>query len=386
MALVRTSLAKNTFRRLVLGKPRGGKSSLKKLTIEPGDGRLRLLYRHATQDVTKHGDAEHALAEIESALGVTLFSAHLFTPAGTPQFEINKKGEGRLTRGPAAEPAALAPRPHDRPKHRKITPADAPWMAPLGLASPEGVVLESMQGKFRQLEKFVEIVDRLVAEAGLLGKGPVSIVDMGSGKGYLTFGVWHHLAKNLGAAVSVTGIEARPELVELCNAAASTHGCTGLRFIAGSIAGTEIPRAGVVIALHACDTATDDALFHAASSGATVIVSAPCCHKEIRPQLRPPAGMEPLLRDGIQKERMAELLTDAVRARLLEGAGYRTQVFEFISTEHTAKNTMITGVRIEAPDEAQMRAAQGEAASLLSAFGIKRQRLAERFGIVPPGE
>ncbi|HEY5551099.1 MAG TPA: SAM-dependent methyltransferase [Opitutaceae bacterium] len=381
LALVRASLSQGTFRRLVLGKPRGG-SSLRKLAVEPGTGRFQLLYTHATRDITKHGDLAHVLAEVEAALGTSLFSAHLFTPTGTPQFEINKKGEGRLTRGPAAVPAEIKVKPHDRQKLRRITPANAPWMHPLGLATADGAILESMQGKYRQLEKFVEIVDRLLADAALREAGPLHVVDMGSGKGYLTFGVWHHLRLNLGIEASVTGIEARPELVELCNNAATAHGCAGLRFIAGEIGAVEVPPAEMVIALHACDTATDDALFHAVSTGARVIVSAPCCHKEVRLQLKPPADLEPLLRDGIQRERMAELLTDAVRARLLEASGYKTQVFEFISTEHTAKNTMITGVRVQSPRQERIDAARAEAAALLARFGIAHQRLAERIGVL----
>ena len=381
LALVRASIGQGTFRRLVLGKPRGG-SSLRKLTVEPeGGGKFQLLYTHATRDITKHGDTAHVLAEIESTLGASLFSAHLFTPTGTPQFEVNKKGEGRLTRGPAAVPAETKVKPHDRQKLRRITPADAPWMHALGLATSEGAILESMQGKYRQLEKFVEIVDRLVAEAGLREHGPLHVVDMGSGKGYLTFGVWHHLKLNLGIETTVIGIEARAELVELCNNAANTHGCAGLRFIAGEIGEVTVPTAEIVIALHACDTATDDALFHAVSTGARVIVSAPCCQKEVRPQLKAPAELEPLMRDGIQRERMAELLTDAVRARLLEASGYRTQVFEFVSTEHTAKNTMITGVRTEPPNPDRSACGRAEAAALLARFGVVRQRLAERLRV-----
>jgi hypothetical protein len=384
LAIVRTSLGQGTFRRLVLGKPRGS-SSLKKLTIEPeGGGRFQLLYTHATRDITKHGDLAHVLAEVEAALGTSLFSAHMFTPTATPQFEINKKGEGRLTRGPAAVPAEVKVKPHDRPKLRRITPANAPWMHALGLATIEGAVLESMQGKYRQLEKFIEIVDRLVAEASLLEGAPLHIVDMGSGKGYLTFGVWHHLRRNLKIEAHVTGIETRAELVILCNNAAAAHGCEGLRFVAGEIGTVELPPSEIVIALHACDTATDDALAHAIATGARIIVSAPCCHKEVRPQLKPPTELEPLLRDGIQRERMAELVTDAVRARLLEASGYRTQVFEFISTEHTAKNTMITGVRAESPRKERSDAARAEAVALLARFGITHQRLAERLGVIAP--
>jgi hypothetical protein len=240
-----------------------------------------------------------------------------------------------------------------------------------------------MQGKYRQLEKFIEIVDRLIAEADLPAGAPLTVVDMGSGKGYLTFGLWHHLTGNLGVAATVTGVESRPELVELCNSVATANNCTGLSFVAGEIADTKIPPAEIVIALHACDTATDDALFQAAVSGARIIVSAPCCQKELRHQLRAPAGLEPLLRDGIQKERMSEMLTDAVRARLLEGAGYHTQVFEFISTEHTAQNTMITGVLTKERDEARTAAAREEAAALLRAFGIEHHRLADHFAVRP---
>jgi hypothetical protein len=239
-----------------------------------------------------------------------------------------------------------------------------------------------MQGKYRQLEKFIEIVDRLVSEAGLLEAGPLHVVDMGSGKGYLTFGVWHHLKLNLGIEATVVGIDSRAELVELCNNAATAHGCAGLSFIAGEIGAVTVPPAEIVIALHACDTATDDALFHAVSTGARVIVSAPCCQKEVRPQLKSPAELEPLLRDGIQRERMAELVTDAVRARLLEASGYRTQVFEFVSTEHTAKNTMITGVKIEPPNPDQSATARAEATAMLTHFGISRQRLAEHLEIL----
>jgi hypothetical protein len=255
-------------------------------------------------------------------------------------------------------------------------------MHPLGLATADGAVLESMQGKYRQLEKFVEIVDRLVAEAGLLEAGPLHIVDMGSGKGYLTFGLWHHLRRNLGIEAQVTGIETRAELVLLCNDTAAAHGCEGLRFIAGEIHSVELQPAEIVIALHACDTATDDTLAHAIATGARVIVSAPCCHKEVRPQLQPPAELEPLLRDGIQRERMAELLTDAVRARLLEASGYRTQVFEFVSTEHTAKNTMITGVKADSPRQDRLDAARAEALAILARFGVAHQRLADRLGVI----
>ncbi|MBI3880374.1 MAG: methyltransferase, partial [Verrucomicrobia bacterium] len=180
-------------------------------------------------------------------------------------------------------------------------------------------------------------------------------------------------------AASSRGIEARPELVELCNRVAKENNFTGLRFEAGSIESAALDACDVLIALHACNTATDDAIAKGIRAGAALIVVAPCCHKELRPQLNPAPVLAEALRHGIFREREAEFVTDALRAALLEWAGYDTKVFEFIATEHTSKNLMIAAVkRADAGD----REARALAARKLAAFyGITTQRLAENLGV-----
>jgi SAM-dependent methyltransferase len=216
---------------------------------------------------------------------------------------------------------------------------------------------------------------------------PLRIVDMGAGKGYLTFA----LAALLGERAHVHGIEARPELVALCNRVARENHFSNLTFTAGQIASFEIVPSeatclpnrkskienhiNVLIALHACDTATDDALARGIAAGAELLVVAPCCQKELRPQLTAPPVLADALRHGIFQERQAEFVTDALRALLLEWAGYKTKAFEFISTEHTAKNLMIAASRSHPPGTAtDERAARIR--DFAAFYGIRSQCLA----------
>jgi len=202
---------------------------------------------------------------------------------------------------------------------------------------------------------------------------------MGSGKGYLTFAV----AALLGDRATVTGIEARPELVDLCNRIARESHVRNLSFVSGRIGETNAPSAenplDVLIALHACDTATDDALAEGIAAGAALLVVAPCCQKEIRDQLAAPPVLADALRHGIFQERQAEFATDALRAQLLDWAGYKTKVFEFIATEHTAKNLLIVGQRARAagtPDGPQAARVRDFARF----YGIHTHRLATHLG------
>jgi SAM-dependent methyltransferase len=203
------------------------------------------------------------------------------------------------------------------------------------------------------------------------------LVDMGCGKGYLTFAAHDWLLRN-GWVPEVLGIEARAELVELCNRVAADLGAEGLSFRPGTIADTHLDQADILVALHACDTATDDALAKGIQAGARLILIAPCCHRELRPQVRPPPALAAAFRHGIFRERQAEFVTDALRAGLLEWAGYQTRVFEFIAADHTAKNLMIAATRRTAAGNQADRAAAVRA--LAEAYGIRSQGLARRLG------
>lgn len=270
---------------------------------------------------------------------------------------------------------------HNRARQYRIA-LDRPFLVDLGIVSPAGRLVGAMARKWRQINRFVEIVTAAwqnnpqSATLGRPGQAPIRIRDYGAGKGYLTFALHDHLTHGLGLRVETLGIERRSDLVRQGNRIATRQGMTGLRFMQGDIAGCDDDDAADwVIALHACDTATDDALYRGVRQQALMMVCSPCCHRELRPQVQVPAVLGPLLRHGIHLGQEAEMLTDSLRALLLEGQGYEARVFEFIGLEDTGKNRMIlanrTGRR-RAGDKVQ-----AELQALAGFYGIRQQRLAQ---------
>ena len=378
---LRASMQDGTFVKLTLGKPRGTDADLQNLYIRPvtlrGAAHLTFVWRHATKDITKNLLPAEALTQIERLVGQSFHSAHLFTTARTAQLEYNKKGEPRYSFGPAV-PGEAQPAEHDRTKSRLLPAVSQIWLEALGITNPAGAVRQGMADKHRQIHKYVEILSHLAAESALPADRPVEIADMGCGKGYLTFATHDYFNLVANRAANVVGVEARPELVAKCQALARSAGCARLSFQAGTIQSAQFIAIDVLIALHACDTATDDALFAGIQAGAALIVVSPCCQKELRAQLQPAAVLAPALKHGIFQERHAEFATDAIRALLLEWAGYDTKVFEFISTEHTAKNLMITATKRVGP--ARTDATAAHVRELASFYGIKTQALARHLG------
>ncbi len=377
-----TSVREGRFVRLTLGKPRGADPTLRNLFVKPVSLRatphLSFVWRHERQDITKNHPLEEALTRLAELIGTEFHSAHLFTTDRTSQLEYNKKGEPRLTQG-----AATQEKPdtgHDRQKSRLLPPESQTWLQALGVTTTTGAVREGMADKHRQIHKFVEILSHLAADAPLPESRPIEIADMGCGKGYLTFAIHDYFNRVESRATNVLGIEFRPELVDKCNEIARAAGCARLSFRAGTISSAAFTALDVLIALHACDTATDDAIVRGVHAGAALIVVAPCCQKELRPQLHPAAVLAPALRHGIFQERHAEFATDALRALLLEWAGYDTKVFEFISTEHTAKNIMITATKRRGQSRTEVNAAKVR--ELAAFYGIKTQSLARQFGFI----
>ncbi|HEY0967667.1 MAG TPA: SAM-dependent methyltransferase [Opitutaceae bacterium] len=373
--LLRTSVRDGTFVKLTLGKHRGADTTLRNLFVRPvtlkAGPHLTFVWRHLTRDITKNHPPAEALAVIEPLIGGDFLDAHLFTPLQTAQLECTAEGEARLSLKTAAEAPAPAGG-HDRTKVRPL-PATADWLRALGVTNDQGRPREGMAAKYRQIQKFVELLGSLAAEAGYDDGRELKIADMGAGKGYLTFAT----AAFFGARAQVTGIEARADLVDLCNRAATDSGLNRLAFKTGHINATPTGPLDMLIALHACDTATDDALFQGISAGASLLVVSPCCQKELRPQLTAPTVLADALRHGIFQERQAEFVTDALRAQLLEWAGYRTKVFEFVSTEHTAKNLLIAAIKDHpAGDERRARRLREFAAF----YGIRTQKLAAHLG------
>jgi SAM-dependent methyltransferase len=370
------SLAGGRFVKLTLSKYRGREAGLKNVYVRPvtlkGGARLSFLYRHQTRDAVKNHTREEGARLVRELLGAEFAGAHLFTTSEDLRLDITRRGEARLARHPPTfEDAAAAE--HDRRKRRTIETEGSVYLHALGVTNERGEVRPAMGDKLRQINRFVETVAALYDSSPLAGGEELSLVDVGSGTGYLTFAVYDYFNNVRGVRATVTGVEARPELVELCNDVARRAGFERLSFRTGLVRDVELPRADFLVALHACDTATDDAIYKGVAAGASVIVTAPCCHKEVRPQIEAPAALRGVLRHGHLLEREAESVTDSLRALLLEGAGYRVKVFEFVTSEHTRKNTMIAAVRREGASDTASALADFRA--LKEFYGIREQRL-----------
>jgi SAM-dependent methyltransferase len=380
-----------TLVKLTLSQPCGAEESARNVygrLVDLREGpRLSLVWRHATRDVTKNLPLDEALALLGTILGAEWERAHLFTTTGDWQLRSEPGGNGTLK---ASRPAfAVAPPPeHDREKVTSIDAAKSGWLRALGVTNAAGEARPGMAPKLRQIQRFVELLGHLVDDSplGVEGDGgapaapgkPLRVLDMGAGKGYLTFATAEFFRAR-GVAAEITGVEARPDLVELTNRVAREHGFSGLNFIGGTIGEFTPPHPpDILIALHACDTATDDALAQGIRAGATLILAAPCCHKEVRAQMRPPPVLREVLRHGILAAREAEIVTDGLRALLLEMHGYRAKVFEFISPEDTSKNLMLAAERRAPPvDAAPLRA---QFRGLMDFYGLQEQRLATLLG------
>ena len=370
-----TSLADGTFVRFTLGNYKGSEEHLQRIHARPvkikkGD-RLFVLYRYDTRDTAKN----YAVSEARS-LVATLFekgfrSGHLFTTQHDLQLEIGKRGKSRLN---SAKPTfKTAPTTaHNREKKLQIYP-NAFYLRALGVTNDDGKVRDKQQDKWRQINKFVEVVAGLIDKSELKTRKSLKVVDMGSGKGYLTFATYDYLTNIRGIDAEVTGVEARPDLVEICNDVAEANGSENLRFVHGTIQSYDPGDVDILIALHACDTATDDAIYKGISQQADIIIAVPCCHHELRPQIIPPEMLRDILKHPVMLERVAETLTDGLRSLLLEREGYATKLFEFIATEHTPKNNMLVGTRLR--NSGNTARFQNEIDEIKHAYGIKGHHL-----------
>ena len=334
---------------------------------------LSFVYRHDTRDETKNLPVPEAVQRLRELVGPAFRNAHLFTPGEETQLKLNRKGAGTLTVGAAAtEAPAAEAATHDRAKQRVIDLA-RPFLVELGVTTPQHQLVPAMARKWKQINKFVEVFAHALASSRLAEATQLRVVDFGSGKGYLTFAVHDWLQQTRGVVPDVVGVELRPDMVDLGNAAIARLGLQGLRMELGDVRHHEPGALNVMIALHACDVATDHALYLGLRAGADIIMCSPCCHKQIRPQLLSPHPLRSILQHGVHREQQAEMVTDSLRALLLESQGYETQVFEFISLEHTSKNKMILAVKRPQPTSPEPALAQVQ--EIKDFYGIREQCL-----------
>ena len=379
LARLRSSFDDHSFVKLTLGHPALPQSALRKLLLRPvtirGETRCSVVSRFLTRDETKNLLFPEALALVEARLGSEFLSANLFTESEDVQLELGTKDRLRVIRADRTP----APLEHDRSRVRWVDSL-ARYLQELEVTDSRGKVRERMGDKFRQIERFVDLLASAFRESSLFGVGrPLTMCDMGSGKGYLTFAAYDYFQRVEKVQANVTGVEEREDLARLCNRVTQECGFGGLRFAHSPIADYPLPPLDILVALHACNTATDDALFAGIRAGAQIILAAPCCHKEARPQVDRAQSTGPLadiLRHGIFAERHAEMATDSLRALLLERAGYRVRVSEFVAAEHTAKNVMLIATKRREPPTAEAMAdLDRRVAQIKTFYGIQQHRL-----------
>ncbi len=373
-----SALQNNTMVKITLSKPVVKNDDLRNVYIKPillKDRKMcQFTYRYERRDETKNFDAVQTMEQVRSLVPTNFQNVSLFTFTEDVTLLVSKKGKPTLMCKKINETREVD-LSHDHEKQRLIDPTK-PWWNLLGLTSRDGKVMADMQHKFKQICKYVEIVDGVMRQTKFGDE--IHIADMGAGKGYLTFALYEYLTTHYDKKIVMEGVEIRPELVEKINEiirinASLINGRSNMQFIQNSIADYKPSKLDVLIALHACDTATDDAILKGIRNNAKLIICAPCCHKQVRREMEKSGKTDAMTRFGIFLERQAVMITDAVRALVLEYCGYKTQVMEFIEIDNTPKNVLLVGRKTEQPIDKETIAAQIR--GLLERYGIEEHYL-----------
>lgn len=382
-SLVSNDESESGFVKLSLGKYRGTEEALNKVSVRvlevKGQPHLSFVYHYQTKDVTKNFSFAEGQTKIQTYLdqsqAESFKSAHLRLANKENQEEVqlvfNKKNQPTLQVRKAVETTVIT-KSHDREKFRYID-INRPFLKGLGVTDANYQLIPAMSRKWKQINKFIEVFQHAFESLKLPKSHPVHVVDFGAGKGYLTFAIHDFLRETLGYTADVTGVELRSELVKLCGNVIDNLSLEGLAFYQGDVRSYHPAAVDVMIALHACDVATDYALHTGIRLGASIIMCAPCCHKQVRPQIQSPQVLRPMLQHGVHLGQEAEMLTDGLRALLLEACGYETKVFEFVALEHTSKNKMILAIKRE--NFSKKAEVLNQILSIKDFYGIKEQCL-----------
>lgn len=387
-SLFTESLKRTHFVKLTLGHYQGTEEQLKNIYVREvrlkGELKLTFTYRYKTRDIVKNYPRKTGVDLVRSYLREGFKSATLFTIKQDVVWTLKRDGR-ILLREENPSMKEIPNLSHDKQKKRIIEASvDKQYLHALGILDRSGVVYKNAQDKYKQINHFVSLLKPLIAE--LPRPNLKRVVDMGSGKGYLTFALYDYMRNILQQdRLEMYGVEFRKDLVDFCNQIARDVAFNTLHFVEGSIIDYPVQELDMLIALHACDTATDDAIYKGIRAGAQLIVVAPCCHKQIRRQMEKSKmdnEVEVLTRFGVFLERQAEMLTDGLRALILEYFGYKTKVFEFISDVHTPKNVLIAGVKSTQELTVQRREhIITQIRQAKSYFGIRKHYLEELLGL-----
>jgi Methyltransferase domain len=381
-ALLEIALKNHNWIKLRFSKYCGTEEDLQHITVRPitlrNEEALSFVYSYKTRDITKNLSLAEGTATIHVFLENDFRNIQLFGDNEVARLEISKRGR-TILHTHAHENGPATSTDHDRAK-RRLVDITLPFLQALGITDARHKVIPAMAGKWKQINKFVEIFSQALNTARVPLTDPLTVVDFGSGKGYLTFAIHSHLHNTLHNEATVTGVEQRKSLVDLCNAAVMELGAPRLHFVCGDVKTHAPENCDAMIALHACDTATDYAIHYGIRAQASIIMCSPCCHKQLRPQMHSPAPLKPMLQYGVHLGQEADMVTDTLRALLLEANGYNAKVFEFVSTEHTDKNKMILAVKRSASKTTSVARLEAiEQISAIKDFYAIREHCLERL-------
>ncbi len=381
MQILADAIRRRTCVSLVLSKKcKRSPDGIDKVTLRPvlirGVNKYQLTSHHDCCQRHENLDAEHSIRCIDGQFGEVFEHCHLFTIDADYEARVKRDGTVKVTKRPASQQIATCA--HNRKKQYLLPENVAcPFLVEIGVMTESGKVRSAKYQKFRQINRFLELVDDVLQYLPI--DGPWNVVDFGCGKSYLTFAVHHLMTEIHNREVHIVGLDRNVEVIRQCSLIADRLDSRGLEFQVGDIADhSSNSKVHLAVSLHACDTATDLAIAKAVQWQCDVILAVPCCQHELAGKIRT-GILQPVLEHGFLKDQLAAIATDALRAKSLEIFGYRTQVIEFIDLEHTAKNTLIRAVR-QPDSKPQMTEPLDAYRKLKQLLGLERLELEKALG------
>lgn len=368
LSVLERIIATDTLNRVIISKPASKSSELKKIVIEQKKSGYQLAKYTEKQVFHENIEAHRLAARIDELVTGYFRQFNAWSEAYEHILLISKDGRCNYKKHATANKDTKIQTDHNRQKNYIIE--EGHTVAPLvdmGIFTKDGRVVKSMYDKYKQINRFLEILDDEIGKANF---DTLNVIDFGCGKSYLTFIVYYYLTEIKKIHANIIGLDLKADVIKKCNEAAAKYGYDNLRFEVGDVNGYKADfDVDMVITLHACDTATDYALYNAIMWNAKMIFSVPCCQHELNKQAKS-ENLALLTRYGIVKERFSALATDAIRANLLEYSGYKTQLLEFVDFDHTPKNILIRAVRRPLPVKSVSKTALEEVDHLISEFNF----------------
>ncbi len=364
-------IAMTEFYKMIISNPVSKSNEYKKIIVEEKESGYQIAKYTQKQVFHENLNKEAVTSRLYQLIEGEYRQVNAFSKEGEHIILISKKGsptykEKKKQAGAESKPTTLD---HNRKKNYILGEGQIiPPLVDMGIFTKEGKVVNAMYDKYRQINRFLEILNDEISKRELK---QLNVIDFGCGKSYLTFVVYYYLTQVMGIDAHIIGLDLKADVIEKCNRAAQKYNYDNLHFELGDINGYKAPfDVDMVITLHACDTATDFALYNAIQWKAKMIFSVPCCQHELNKQMKPKTQTI-MSRYGIVKERFAALATDAIRGNLLEYMGYRAQLLEFIDFDHTPKNILIRAVRQPVMPKGVREKALSEIDALIEEFGFE---------------